>query len=78
MRRVIRILFLSALFLSGNAPHGAAQFFEAGVQKLEVPISAPDFRLKKLGGGEVSLKELRGKVVLRINEIQRNWRRPYP
>jgi peroxiredoxin len=34
------------------------------VQKLEPPISAPDFRLNKLGGGKVSLKGLRGKIVL--------------
>jgi peroxiredoxin len=41
-----------------------AQFFEAGVEKLEVPITAPDFTLRELGGGKVSLGELKGKVVL--------------
>jgi len=41
-----------------------AQYFEAGVQKLEVPAEAPDFVLKALGGGRVSLKDLRGKIVL--------------
>jgi peroxiredoxin len=41
-----------------------AQFSEAGVQKLRVAVDAPDFTLKELGGGKISLKELRGKVVL--------------
>ena len=41
-----------------------AQFSEAGVEKFRVAVDAPDFKLKELGGGEVSLKEFRGKVVL--------------
>ncbi len=42
----------------------SAQFFEAGVEKLDVPIAAPDFTLRELGGKKISLNELRGKVVL--------------
>jgi len=57
------ILFL-VIFLLGNAPLAVAQFSEAGVQKLRVAVDAPDFTLKELGGGKVSLKELRGKIIL--------------
>jgi peroxiredoxin len=64
MRRFIRVLFLLAFFLLGNAPNGGAQFFEAGVQKLEPPIPAPDFTLNKLDGGRTSLKTFRGKIVI--------------
>jgi peroxiredoxin len=42
----------------------AAQFSEAGVEKLRVAVDAHDFTLKELGGGKVSLKELRGKIIL--------------
>jgi thiol-disulfide isomerase/thioredoxin len=34
------------------------------VQKLEVPVNAPNFRLEKLGGGKISLKAFRGKIIL--------------
>jgi len=47
-----------------NAPVAVAQFTEAGVQKLRVAVDAPDFTLKEIEGGKVSLKELRGKVIL--------------
>jgi len=57
------ILFL-VIFLSWNAPLAVAQFREAGVEKLRVVVDAPDFTLKELGGGKVSLKELRGKIIL--------------
>jgi peroxiredoxin len=42
----------------------AAQFSEAGVEKLRVSVDAPDLTLKELGGGKISLKELRGKIIL--------------
>jgi peroxiredoxin len=42
----------------------AAQFLEAGMQKLEVAMKVPDFRLKVLGGEKMSLRELQGKIVL--------------
>jgi cytochrome oxidase Cu insertion factor (SCO1/SenC/PrrC family) len=57
------VLFLM-IFLLWNTPLAVAQFTEAGVQKLRVAVDAPDFTLKELGGGKVSLKELRGKIIL--------------
>jgi peroxiredoxin len=57
------VLFL-VIFLLWNAPLVIAQFREAGVQKLRVAVDAPDFTLKELGGGKISLKELRGKIIL--------------
>jgi thiol-disulfide isomerase/thioredoxin len=50
--------------LLSNASIGAAQFFKVGVQKLEPPITAPNFTLNKLGGGKISLKELKEKIIL--------------
>ncbi len=47
-----------------NTPTVNAQFREAGAEKLRVAVDAPDFTLKQLGGGTISLKELRGKIVL--------------
>ncbi len=41
-----------------------AQFSEAGVVKFRAPVEAPDFTLKELGGGDISLKQLKGKVVI--------------
>jgi peroxiredoxin len=41
-----------------------AQFPEAKVEKLRVAVNAPDFTLRELGGGKISLKELRGKIIL--------------
>jgi hypothetical protein len=52
------------LLLLSSAPVVNAQFSEAGVQKLRVAVDAPDFTLKEIGGGKVSLKELRGKIIL--------------
>jgi peroxiredoxin len=57
------VMFL-VIFLLWNAPLAVAQFSEAGVQKLRVAVDAPDFTLKELGGGKISLKELRGKIIL--------------
>jgi len=61
---VLAILFFLMLLLPLNARLVNAQFTEAGVQKLRVAVEAPDFTLKEIGGGNVSLKELRGKIVL--------------
>jgi cytochrome oxidase Cu insertion factor (SCO1/SenC/PrrC family) len=58
------VVFFSVILLLGNAPAVVAQFSEAGVQKLRVAVDAPDFTLKEIGGGKVSLKELRGKIIL--------------
>ena len=56
--------FLAISYFFFNTPVVSAQFSEAGVAKLKVPVEAPDFKLKGLNGGEVSLKELKGNVVI--------------
>ena len=64
MGRLVMLAFLIAFFLFWNAPAVTAQFREAGVEKLRVAVDAPDLTLKELGGGKISLKELRGKIIL--------------
>ena len=64
MRRLSMLVFFIAILMLWNAPVAVAQFTEAGVQKLRVAVDAPDFTLKEIEGGKVSLKELRGKVIL--------------
>ena len=64
MRRLWMVVFFLIILLLGNAPIVTAQFREAGVEKLRVAVDAPDFTLKELGGGKISLKELRGKIIL--------------
>ncbi len=61
---ILAIVFLLVLLLPPNPRVANAQFTEAGVQKLRVAVDAPDFTLKEIGGGKVSLKELRGKIIL--------------
>jgi cytochrome oxidase Cu insertion factor (SCO1/SenC/PrrC family) len=59
------MVFVSmAVFLSWGVPVVRAQFSEAGVEKFRVPVEAPDFTLQEIGGGKISLKELRGKIIL--------------
>jgi cytochrome oxidase Cu insertion factor (SCO1/SenC/PrrC family) len=57
-------MFLTVIFYLWNIPTGVAQFKEAGVQKFESPVDAADFTLKELSGKEISLREIRGKVVV--------------
>jgi len=64
MRRLSMLVFFLAIFMLWTPPVVVAQFSEAGVQKLRVAVDAPDFTLKEIGGGKVSLKELRGKIIL--------------
>ena len=64
MRRLWMVIFFLLIFLSWNAPVGNAQFREAGAEKLRVAVEAPDFTLKEVAGGKISLKELRGKIIL--------------
>ncbi len=59
---VVLICFI-VTFVSG-VPIVQAQFSEAGVVKFRAPVEAPEFRLKELGGGEISLKGSRGKIVI--------------
>jgi peroxiredoxin len=64
MRYFQTIFFLSCILLLLNVQPTPAQFLEAGVQKLEPPVGAPNFSLKALGSGKMSLKEYRGKIVI--------------
>jgi cytochrome oxidase Cu insertion factor (SCO1/SenC/PrrC family) len=64
MRRLAIVLISLIVTLWSSAPIVQAQFLEAGIVKFRVPVEAPDFRLKELTGGEISLKELKGKVVI--------------
>jgi peroxiredoxin len=56
--------FFLSFLLIWNVSIATAQFLEAGVQKLEAPVAAPNFTLKDLKGRKISLKDLRGKVVV--------------
>ena len=60
--RIIPILAIAYSFL--NAPVADAQFSETGVGRFNVPVEAPAFTLKELNGGELSSRELKGKVVV--------------
>ena len=64
MKRQYPYILIIIIFLLGWTYKVTAQFSEAGVQKLEIPVDAPDFTLKELRGERVSLKELRGKIVI--------------
>ena len=64
MKRYLVIFFTVLFFPFLNIPMVHAQFSEAGVQEFRVPVDAPDFVLKELDGGNVSLRELRGKIVI--------------
>ncbi len=64
MKRFLVIFFILWLFPFLNISIAHAQFSEAKVEELRVPVDAPDFTLKELDGGNISLKELRGKIVI--------------
>lgn len=66
MKRAVAVIFSISIFLLWNVPvvKAQTQFAEAGAEKFRVPVEAPDFTLTELGGGKVSLKELRGKIIL--------------
>jgi cytochrome c biogenesis protein CcmG, thiol:disulfide interchange protein DsbE len=64
MRRLLMAVFFLVICMLANTPIATAQFREAGVEKLRVAVDAPDLTLKELGGGKISLKELRGKIIL--------------
>jgi cytochrome oxidase Cu insertion factor (SCO1/SenC/PrrC family) len=64
MRRLLTVVFFLFVFLLWNIPMVIAQFSEAKVEKLRVSVDAPDLTLKELGGGKISLKELRGRIIL--------------
>jgi len=64
MKRPLIIIFFLFIFLLWNTPGAIAQFSEAGVEQFKVAVNAPDFTLKELGGGKISLKDLKGKVII--------------
>ena len=64
MRRLLMAVFFLMILMLWSTPMASAQFTEAGVEKLRVAVDAPDLTLKELGGGKISLKELRGKIIL--------------
>ncbi len=66
MRRLGASIFILVilLLLRISMVSAQTQFVEAGVEKFRVPVEAPDFTLTEVGGGKVSLKELRGKIIL--------------
>ena len=64
MRRSLTVVLFLVIFLLWNTPTVIAQFQEAGIEKLRVAVEAPDFSLKELGGEKISLKEMRGKIIL--------------
>ena len=66
MRRFVMVIsfLVISLLWDVHIVSAQTQFAEAGVQKLEVPVEAPDFTLKVLGGGKISKRELRGKIIV--------------
>lgn len=64
MKRLSILLSMVVLLWLGKVPLLPAQSYQAGVNQFRTPVPAPDFTLKELGGGELSLKDLRGKVVI--------------
>jgi len=64
MKRFAAVIFFLVIFLFWNTPMVTAQFSEAGIEQFKVAVNAPDFTLKELGGGKVSLRELRGKIIV--------------
>ncbi len=64
MKNFVAVAFLLVMFLLSATPVAIAQFSEAGVEQFKVAVNAPDFTLRQLGGGNFSLKEAKGKVVI--------------
>ncbi len=64
MRRLSMVILVFVIFLLWNIPMVTAQFSEVGVEQFKVAVNAPDFKLKELGGGNISLKDLRGKIII--------------
>ncbi len=66
MKRLIVAVFVFFILLLWKIPMVSAQtqFVEAGVEKFRIPVEAPDFTLTDVDGKKVSLKELRGKIII--------------
>ncbi len=64
MRRIRLVFLLFPVFWLFSGSLGMAQFFDAGVEKLRVPVDAPAFELSAMGDGTIGLQDLKGKVAL--------------
>jgi cytochrome oxidase Cu insertion factor (SCO1/SenC/PrrC family) len=64
MKRFEVVISFLIIFMILDIHWAKAQFSEAGVEQFRVAVNAPDFTLKELGGGKISLKDLRGKVII--------------
>ena len=58
------ILFAVLLLASNSLVMAQTQFLKAGTERFKIPVRAPEFDLKELEGGNLSLKSLAGKVVV--------------
>ncbi len=64
MKHLGRSALVAAILLLWSSSVATAQFSEAGVEQFKVAVNAPDFTLRKLDGGQISLKDLKGKVII--------------
>jgi len=64
MKPLKPIILFAAFLLLWNNHFAQAQFPESLVQEFNTPVEAPDFTLKEVGGSEISLKKVKGKVVI--------------
>lgn len=63
--RVFSLILLAILLVASNSLLMAqTQFLKAGAERFKIPVRAPEFELKELGSGNLSLKSLAGKVVV--------------
>jgi len=66
---VLSMLALTVLALGGcsngdDNPPAPTSPEDIGLQELQEPVEAPDFTLPTMGGGQLTLSDLRGKLVL--------------
>lgn len=63
-RRSLRSVIIPALLLIGLAALAINAFWNSGSPVVELYRTAPNFTLAKMGGGDLQLRDFRGKVVL--------------
>ncbi len=63
--RVFSAILTAIFVLTGSSLLSAqTQFLKAGAEKFKIPVIAPEFELKQLGGEKISSKELKGRVIV--------------
>ncbi len=63
--RVFSLILIAIIVLASISLLCAqTQFLQAGAERFKIPVRAPEFDLKELGDGNISLKSLAGKVVV--------------